>query len=140
MTGGKSEKEHDETRWNDGSGDGGEEKRRVNETGGKERVRCYRDGRTIDATKRTNATLEKNEREEFITSICKPLFVTMIVNKMENTVCNECVPEFHPSSWFIRYDLSLFSRSSLFLRFFFSLYVYKNICDRGSICIYGISK
>lgn len=26
-----------------------------------ERVRCYRDGRTIDATKRTNATLEKRE-------------------------------------------------------------------------------
>lgn len=27
-----------------------------------ERVRCYRNGRTIDATKRTNATLEKQKK------------------------------------------------------------------------------
>lgn len=44
---------------------GREEKRRENETEGErksERVRCYRNGRTIDATKRTNATLEKREK------------------------------------------------------------------------------
>ena len=39
-----------------------EEKRRENETEGKEKVRCYRNGRTIDATKRTNATLEKRKK------------------------------------------------------------------------------
>lgn len=36
----------------------------------------------------------------------------MIVNKMENTVCNECVPEFHPSNWFTRYDSFIFFYSS----------------------------
>lgn len=95
---------------------GRKEKRRENETEGKEKVKeCAAIAMAERLMRRKERTRrQKNERKEFITSICKPLFVTMIVNKMENTVCNECVPEFHPSNWFTRYDSFIF-----FFLFFF---------------------
>ena len=48
---------------------------------------------------------------EFITSICNPLFVTMIVNKIEDNVCNECVPEFSFTTielWYVLLSVSCF--------------------------------
>lgn len=94
-----------------------EEKRRENETEGKEKVKeCAAIAMAERLMRRKERTRrQKNERKEFITSICKPLFVTMIVNKMENTVCNECVPEFHPSNWFTRYDSFIFFILQIFI-------------------------
>lgn len=109
---------------------GREEKRRENETEGKEKVKeCAAIAMAERLMRRKERTRrQKNERKEFITSICKPLFVTMIVNKMENTVCNECVPEFHPSNWFTRYD-----------SFIFFFYSSSNFYSKEKI-IFGISK
>lgn len=79
--------------------EGRPEKKLVEKTN--DRARCRRE--TVTAHRsydrlRKRTRRRRNKREEFITSICKPLFVTMIVNKIENTVCNVCVPEFYPRS------------------------------------------
>lgn len=70
----------------------------------------------------------KNERDvrerrgrEFITSICNPLFVTMIVNKIEDNVCNECVPEFSFTTIVLWYVLLFLFLVSYLLFFFCSI-------------------